>query len=416
MKNFAIIIAAAVAFTACGGGTSTSGDGVIDVEHALENLTPITTSMLGSNIRYVPLETGDSVLVGGKWTLYATDDKVVVNNAGNVHFNEVASVMSFDINSGRFIASIGRQGVGPEEYLAPFPTINYNGESVYFMAGNGKGWVEYDLEGNFKGKILPEMPFEGNRLSFVKDTVATFVNSRCDESNRRTVVSRYGVSGVFIDSMVQFDGQYREPYQLRFGGRVSIATYDKPFPNSHHTIPIITCNGKETLLAAGGAFRVGDEVFYEETLCDTLYRLTADGFVPSLIFNMGSNGFPFSEINKRPVQPSEYIIVDHMGTQSSLLFGMSQGYPNDDNSNTYIGLYDRATGKTTLGAGIDGIRDDLSGFMPFNPVTVTPSGKFIGVLTMEAIDEWMDEHPDATLPDALKGYSIDDNPVLVIID
>lgn len=416
--SFIIITATALSLAACSGNKSTSiANGTIDIENAIENLEPVTTSMLGKNIRFVPLETNDTALVADQWSLSATDDLVVITNAGQISFGgEKAGVMSFDINTGRYIATIGRQGEGPEEYRWAHPRLDKEGKHAYFSAGNGKGWVKYDLEGNFAGKILPEMESLETGIALISDTIATFIDNPHDENTRRTTFKRYGISGTCIDSIVAFEGQPKESFQLTFDGPIRFESFTAPFINSSSQLPVITCGGKSIILVGSDARYVGNEIHFSETLCDTIYQLTADGLTPSLIFNLGSKGFPFGEVNKRPVQPSEIIIGEVFETPSSVLFSLSKGYPADDNHNTFIGFYNRADGALSITAGADGIRDDLAGFMPFNPVTVTPSGTYVGILTMEAIDAWMELHPDATFPDALADYDPEGNPVLVLID
>lgn len=121
-------------------------------------------------------------------------------------------------------------------------------------------------------------------------------------------------------------------------------------------------------------------------------------------------------MNKRGIEPEDLILSNIFETPSYVIFVVSYGFPQDDNSNSYIGLHNRSTGATVITPAAMGIRDDLGGFMPFSPTDVTPSGTIVGVLTMEEIDDWMEQHPDAKLPDSLTDYKIENNPVLVLID
>ncbi len=53
--------------------------------------------------------------------------------------------------------------------------------------------------------------------------------------------------------------------------------------------------------------------------------------------------------------------------------------------------------------------------MPFEPVITTPDGKLIGIISVEEINRWTEEHPDAKLPASLANLAEDDNPVLVVV-
>ena len=66
---------------ACSSGTEKM-QGQIDVLPAFENLTELKVSQLGKNIRYVPLETTDSSLIGGSCKVCLLEDKIMVTYGG----------------------------------------------------------------------------------------------------------------------------------------------------------------------------------------------------------------------------------------------------------------------------------------------------------------------------------------------
>ena len=53
--------------------------------------------------------------------------------------------------------------------------------------------------------------------------------------------------------------------------------------------------------------------------------------------------------------------------------------------------------------------------MPFNPIVTTPDGRLIGMITIEDIYRWTEEHPDAKLPASLQGLPDDANPIMVVV-
>ena len=55
----------------------------------------------------------------------------------------------------------------------------------------------------------------------------------------------------------------------------------------------------------------------------------------------------------------------------------------------------------------------------FAPMTHTPKGEFAGALSIEQIQAWQEEHPDAKLEGVLaplKDLDFDANPVVVIVE
>lgn len=67
---------------ACSGADRTTNKSTIDVAGAMENLQELKVSQLGSKIKFVPLETNDSVLVDNRWDFWVTDKYIIVSNMG----------------------------------------------------------------------------------------------------------------------------------------------------------------------------------------------------------------------------------------------------------------------------------------------------------------------------------------------
>ena len=61
----------------------------------------------------------------------------------------------------------------------------------------------------------------------------------------------------------------------------------------------------------------------------------------------------------------------------------------------------------------------MTGFAPFRPMNRTNDGKFVGMLKIEEIQDWLEEHPEVKLEGALApidGLADDANPVVVIVE
>ena len=69
-------------------------------------------SDFGSRVRYVPLETSDSCLIGRtQWALWSERGLLVPSSSRN----EVR-MYSFDMETGRFITNVGHRGEDPKGY------------------------------------------------------------------------------------------------------------------------------------------------------------------------------------------------------------------------------------------------------------------------------------------------------------
>lgn len=122
---------------------------VIDVAAAMDNLSPLQLSELGSTVRYVPLETTDSCLIGNNPTLTMAKDYILVQS-GNDCF-------AFDKKTGRFMAQIGHFGEDPQAYSNAFPYYNAQNGQVYFVRYPDK-LQRYDLAGHYIGQATVPTP------------------------------------------------------------------------------------------------------------------------------------------------------------------------------------------------------------------------------------------------------------------
>ena len=118
---------------ACTGTPQSSADGLcssIDVAGAMEKPVELKLSELGSDVRYVPLETTDSCLVGGSPNILLLDKEIVVFSR--------QTCFIFDKESGKFLSKVGHLGDDPEAYSTAAPTYNDVNGLLYFMRRPGK--------------------------------------------------------------------------------------------------------------------------------------------------------------------------------------------------------------------------------------------------------------------------------------
>lgn len=73
----------------------------IDIAVSLEHLTELKTSQLGKQIRYIPLETTDSSLIGNSYSIKLSKDHIFVSTNGRC--------LSFNKQTGKYLGSIGHK-------------------------------------------------------------------------------------------------------------------------------------------------------------------------------------------------------------------------------------------------------------------------------------------------------------------
>lgn len=135
----------------------------IDVAGAMEKPAELKLSELGSDVRYVSLETTDSCLVGGNPDILLLDGEIVV-------FSHQTCLV-FDKESGKFLSKVGHLGDDPEAYSTAAPTYNDANGLLYFMRRPGK-LQKYDLQGNYRGSVtIPTPPDSPSDFCFTDSSI-----------------------------------------------------------------------------------------------------------------------------------------------------------------------------------------------------------------------------------------------------
>ena len=105
---------------------------------------------------------------------------------------------------------------------------------------------------------------------------------------------------------------------------------------------------------------------------DTVYTVTSDGVAPAFVFDLGDKPFRNSDVTEHEVGDDELFLGQMVENPDALVFTAMRGWFAD--GNTFIGLFDKASGTTRLTDSKKGFVDDLTGFMPFAPIATMPDG------------------------------------------
>ena len=265
---------------------------VIDIEKAMDNLSnqKMNFSEFVEDIVYIPLETNNQSLIGGKAV-------PVLNVSENLIFY---GDMMFS-RDGHFIRKLGKIGQGPEEYVMALDiAVDEERQEFYVYNNAGRNIYIYDFDNKFKKK-LPAY-------------------------NRGSYISSIGKGKIllFRDAYKYFDDYYE--YKV-----IDVETGDILYTRDSGVKEDCYILNTRNLL-----WRYDNENFYYEGSTDSIFRLNDDGEIdsPRYIINRGkyknAENENFMRINKI-VESGQY-----------LLFNVSV------RNVAYYGAFDKQTEKTII--------------------------------------------------------------------
>ena len=415
MKTTILSASLLLLLSSCTTTKTTNNLNAIDIAGSFEHLTELKVSQLGKNIRYVPLETTDSSLIGNSYNIKLLKDKILVATEG--------SCLAFDKQTGKYLGTIGHKGGDPEGYSEVVYYIHPQTGILYFHRQPNK-LVKYNQDGEFLGEtIQPKSLLQGFCAAFADSLIIGHYGGGIGTSPFESKLIYSNEEGKATDSISNFSrniptitpndiasisvfkgGSGKEAFgMLGYNGLIYITYKDNKkgiFPLNHPTI-----------------WNSGDALHFKEALKDTIYTINGNTMQPYLTFNTGKWTFPADKIGETE-GTQEYITISYvMETPQSILFQCIQGIYS--RSVTFTGIYNKATGTTYMNKDEAGFTDDLSRFMPFFPETSSQQGEYASVLEIGDIQEWLDEHPETVKEgklNFLKKINEDSNPVCVIVE
>lgn len=415
-RLYQVAVATCLFFAACNESKTTDeGIPVIPVGAALDALTGLKASDCFKQVSYVALETNDSCLVGKAPRIQIIKDKILISTNQN-------QCLMFD-KTGKFIRQVGHVGNDPEGYNNVYCWGNNETGDIYFWGWNND-LVCYDQEGLFKGKI--KIPFESEGYS------AASLNYLDDEI---FVSHKDGMFGAGRSDLLFFKNNEK------ITSYPTIMSNDKPFdpsniesisvvkneegvklfgPSAYEAIIIINFKEPETgnILITGNTrlWRQGQDLFFKEAYNDTIYQVKETSLVPSGIIDLGKYHWEYSDRfmkNKDNAALITQILESKDRIIIRFITKLFHGAVLHD------AVVNKSTGEVKVGLYAHGMRDDLTNFLPLQPMTVSSAGEYAGLILAADVVEWFEDHKDSKeLPqqvEGLKQMEEEDNPVVVIM-
>ena len=127
--------------SSCVHGTDGSGSMRIDMLPLIANDVSNDIEKVGLDVEFIPLETNDSLLLGGNTIVkYVDQDNIIVES--------LQTLYRFD-RQGKFLNRIGRKGQGPGEYVSP-GRVSFDPVARRLYLFTNRSLQEWSLEGEYQ--------------------------------------------------------------------------------------------------------------------------------------------------------------------------------------------------------------------------------------------------------------------------
>lgn len=406
---YIIIIVHIILITACSESTTkTSQVPTFNLVQELKNKTDVPISNYIDSLEYIPLElTSESAIVEIR-KIYLTDGYIIIDHSATFPSDRL---MLFDRHSGKFIRFLGTRGEGPEEYMAPVDNfLNPYDNFIYTYGTNRSSIKSYNLNGEFiesfhtppnKGSTERVLPVDAFLSS---DTFLGYLDNSSGQDSQRIVIFTR-------DRIIK-----------------SFPHYEKRINNSiDQYVPII----QDPIITWWD-----NGISFKEKSNDTVFLVTLDKLIPRFILNTGVFKWPYRISLQEAYNGIEnplnlnYFSIDKMFENSRYVFlNLINGVERDASDPTMFRLVnnycilDKLTLKLTVCNYYENyssyLIDDINGFLPITPFSITEHDELISVVYPQVVIKWRQKNPDLKDRLLIKYPWIDqisevDNPILLI--
>lgn len=348
----------------------------------LTNTSIVKLSDLGFvDIEYVPLETKENSLVHRIMDIKVDSDYYLIK-----YFN---TILKFQKN-GLFVAKIGTEGRGPEEFLVAHDVgIDSENHHIYLADGWAGNFYEYDKNGKFVKTF--RSPLNTSNFNVSKDGILCYCTN---------YIANIDTSYVLID----------------INGQIV-----KSFPNNYiwnYTVQRGTFVFTENIF-----YEFGGQLFKKEVYSDTIYLFEDKIFKPHLIIEHGKR---LLTTHARSNFEPEYL-REHFINQNRLFeFGDYIYYDFILNGAMYVFLGSKEDRFQTFVEYDQGLINDLDGGPNILPKTIKNDSTIISWVDVIELkkhinsEEFKNSSPKyiekkEELEKLANGLKETDNPVLILV-
>ena len=406
---------------------SSDADGVlrIDLESHIGRSDTLKASDYFATVEYIPLETDSLYFVGNNPLVRLYRDTLIVS------FGQSGGKCFAFTLRGSFLHAIGRYGKGESEYrqAGSYRLNEYSGE-LYFQGWASGSYVKYDLQGNYRGSVT--LMESGLRLGMIASTAGpmTFVTQQDVALYHPAMPMGKQLSSQLLSFCRENDttlqGAFRNPRITALIPFEKITNFSMMGGEAERTwgilgrdggISLKTGDDKEYYGFYGTSYfwKYNDFTYFKECFNDTAYRISPQQMEPRLIFNLGSYHWPYDKMFMYSTYAASSAYVTWVTETPELVL-----FQYFHNREVYNGVYRKSDRTVVSSPLLQGIQDDINGFLSHRIMTITPEGDLVSLVQPLAIRAWFEENPDkaAKLPEQLKQLrkiSEEANPVVVVM-
>lgn len=404
MNKLMLCLCTLLLLVACNAKDSEHADTVLFVDlMSVGNPADFKLSDFGDSVRYVPLETTDSCLIGNDPQIRLLEDKIMVVTS--------KQCLLFDKQTGRYVCSVGHIGNDPEGYSSTNCAVDDAG-FIYFVRLPGQ-LIKYDQAGKMVGVIeVPHDPIAPNYFAFLDSIVIGHYSSYMGMPARAlvffdtagevkdTIPSLIPPTSLFHNEDIAAFSILRSPDQF---GLLAV-----------NGIMIIRYKDQSQLMIAPNdpvLWKCGDEVRFKESFMDTIYTIRKNRLQPYMIF--GTEGERLSASNILS-EDSKSIGVSYVNENERLVF-----FQFIQGKQVYSGIYDKLKNDTKYAKAQKFIPDDFNQNFNIEMSTLCSYKDQYGFLVQtEVALNWLDEHPDGPKGELNFLNQLDEeaNPIVVIVN
>ena len=271
---------------------------------------------------------------------------------------------------------------------------------------------------------------KGASVTILNDWLVVVSGRNCQLFDKETgrFVRTVGHVGEDPEGCSTVHGGWQNPYtgKLSFAGwKGSFVMYDIAMisvlkDGGSGVVLIKGKDGRSAIYSLGNTYfwNIDKELYFHHSYNDTIYQISAvEGLQPVRVLDLGAYGWAYNERfedKKDAIYPTKF-----MENKDVIFFRFMTNVYNDKQK-TYNALYRKADGTVKVCLFDERIIDDMNGFLPLQPISVSSSGEFAAILPSEEVVSWFEDNAGKMdIPSevaALKKVGEEDNPVVAIME
>ena len=402
MRNIFYLVTLQVVglFSACTTVSEKSSLPAIDVVSGIESVQPLNVADLASTVKYIPLETNDSCLVGEAPCVRKFNDKLLVASQGQ-------PLLMFDAKTGKFLKKVGAVGKGNGEYLIGrfFAICWTDSKEQYIYVKSDTGQVlKYDAEGNFVGyqEAYDGIDNKSSLQLLVGDDCYFYTDKMVDDKVYE--ITKFNTASSMKEFSISENADSIDMSSIR--GVTVYSLYGR-IPSSPTAIMLQLADDRMafTYKEDPCLWKLGNEVYFKHRSNDTIYQVKDRALQPRYYFNLGDYHIAYEGRILSEKLVNGIFINYVLENPKAIFFTFKRKKNGKLDANDYWGVFDKQTQSLKISDEAL-LHDTKNAYVVQELHSVANDGTVVGLVSAEKLME-----VDADLK-----IKEDDNPVVVLIN